>query len=458
MSRYIGSSLSVGLLCLIPRIGQAQNTALVIRPGTDLTVTGNALVLRNLDLYCNGSLYGNNGIVWLTGSNNSSYNGTGIAAIRSLSLNTGASSVLSLNSSGLEVSGSLNFQQGLIDLHGFQLQIKGSGSLQGETESTRITGVSGGSVIASASSLNAPNQVNIGNLGAMVTSTANLGAVSIMRVHNPVTNTGHPTMHGIDRAYLIQPAHDAALNATLRFYYLNAELDGNDPTTLSLWRSNDGVHWAQVGFDTRNTTQKYVEKQGQATLSWWTVSSAANPLPLVQTAFKVTCDGQIALVQWETGEESNLDYFEVQRSPDGSEWMPLTRVAATNIPTGSSYAYKDNQPAGSSFYRIAIADREGALGFSPAFSGGCSDVALPLMLYPNPAETRTIAQVSVRQAVSGTLEIMDINGQRVYQAKWNLQPGVNQLSLPVYGLAGGNYVVRLMLPGALPQQVQLLKK
>ena len=458
MSRYIGSSLSIGLLCLFSRSGQAQNIALVIRPGTDLTVTGNAMVLRNLDLYCNGSIYGNNGKVWLTGSNNSSYNGTGIAAFRSLTLNTGAGSVLSLNNSGLIVTGTLSFQQGLIDLHGFQLQLKGSGTLQGENESTRITGVSGGSVIASASSVIAPNQVNIGNLGAMITSTANLGAVSVLRVHKPVTNTGHPTMHGIDLAYLIQPANDAALNATLRFYYLNAELDGNDPTTLSLWRSNDGVHWSQVGFDTRNATQKYVEKQGQATLSWWTLSSAANPLPLVQTSFKVTCEGQVALLQWETGQEDNLDYFEIQRSSDGAEWMPLNRVAATNIPTGSSYAYKDNQPASSAFYRIAISDRQGAVGFSPAFSGGCSDVALPLMLYPNPAESHTVAQVSVRQAVSGTLVIMDINGQRVYQAKWNLQPGVNQLSLPVYGLAGGNYIVRLLLPGALPQQVQLLKK
>lgn len=457
MSRYIGSSLSMGLICFVPRISQAQNSALVIRAGTAVSVAGNALVLSNLDLYCNGALYAKQGAVWLTGSNNTSYNGTGITVIQNLELNSGPGSVLSLNN-GLEITGFLTFQQGLIDLHSHQLQLKGGATLQNESETSRITGVNGGSVTAFASAVNAPNQLNIGNLGAMLTSSANLGTVSIMRVHLPVTNSGNPAMHGIERAYLIQPTNDLALNATLRFYYLDAELDGNNSSTLSLWRSNDGVNWAQVGFDSRNSTQKYVEKQGISKLSWWTLSSAANPLPLAQTTFKVTCDGPVALVQWQTGEESNLDYFLVQRSSNGEEWSTLNTVAATNNPVGSSYVFKDNQPAGTSYYRVGIADLGGTIGYSPAFSGGCSDIALPLMIYPNPAASLAVAQVSVRQAVTGTLVVMDINGQRVYQTPWNLQPGINQLDIPVYGLAAGNYIVRLFLPGTAAQQIQLLKK
>jgi hypothetical protein len=457
MSRYICSSLSMGLLCLVPRMSQAQNAAMVIGPGTAVSVAGNALVLNNLDLYCDGALYARNGTVWLTGGNNTSYNGSGITLIESLELNTGAGSVLSLNN-WLEINGSLNFRQGLIDLNHQQIQLKGGATLQNESETSRITGVNGGSVVAAASGVHAPDQLNIGNLGAMLTSSANLGTVSIMRVHMPVTNTGDPAMHGIERAYLIQPTNDAGLNATLRFYYFDAELDGNDSSTLSLWRSNDGVNWTHVGFDSRNSVQKYVEKQGIAQLSWWTLSSASNPLPLVQTAFKVICDGPVAVVQWQTGEESNLDYFLVQRSSNGSEWTTLNRVTATNNPAGSSYVYKDNQPAGTSYYRVGIADQDGTIGFSPPFSGGCSDIALPLMIYPNPAEGQAVTQVSVRQAVSGTLVIMDMNGQRVYQVGWDLQPGINQRVIPVYGLAAGNYIVRLFLPGAAAQQVQLLKK
>jgi len=457
MSRYISSCLPIGLLCLVPRIGQAQNTELVIQPGTTMGVAGNALVLNNLDLHCNGSFAANEGTVWLTGSNNTSYNGTGIGVIRKLELNTGPGAVLSLNN-GLEITGSLTFTQGLIDLNGQQIQLKGSATLQGESETSRITGVTGGSVAGFGAAVNAPNQLNIGNLGAMLTSGADLGAVSILRVHIPASFPGSPPPQGIQRCYLIEPTFDAGLNATLRFYYLDAELNGNDTSTLVLWRSPDGVKWTQVGFTSRNSAEKYVEKQDLSSLSFWTLANATDPVVATQTAFKVSCEGPVAIVQWETGEESNLDYFLVQRSSDGAVWTTLSNVAATNNPTGSSYVYKDSQPAGSSYYRLAIADQTGAIGYSAAFSGGCSDVPVPLMLYPNPAESRAIAQVSVRQATMGTVVITDINGQRVYQAAWSLQAGLNQLTIPVVGLAAGNYIVRLILPGATTQLAQLLKK
>jgi hypothetical protein len=457
MSRYIGSSLSIGLLCLAPRIAQAQNTELVIQPGTTMGVAGNALVLNNLDLYCNGSLAANTGTVWFTGGNNTSYNGTGIVVIRKLQLNTGPGTTLSLNNS-LEITGSLNFTQGLIDLNGQQIQLKGSGTLQGENETNRITGVTGGSIVASASGVDAPDQLNIGNLGAMLTSSANLGRVSILRVHIPASFPGSPPPQGIQRTYLIQPTNDAGLNATLRFYYLDAELNSNDTGTLVLWRSPDGVNWTQVGFDSRNSAQKYVEKRGLSTLSYWTLADASDPLVATQATFKVSCEGPVAIVQWATGEETNLDYFLIQRSSDGAEWRTLNKVAATNNPTGSSYVFKDNQPAGNAYYRLAIADQAGTVAYSPAFSGGCADIPVPLMIYPNPAESQAIAQVSVRQAALGMVVITDMSGQRVYQTGWSLQAGINQLTIPVVGLAAGNYIVRLILPGAPAQQAQLMKK
>jgi len=457
MSRSISSSLSIGLLCLAPRVGQAQNTELVIQPGTTMGVAANALVLNNLDLYCNGSLAANAGTVWLTGGNNTSYNGTGFGVIRKLELNTGPGAVLSLNNS-FEITGSLNFTQGLIDLNGHQIQLKGSATLQGESETSRITGVTGGSVAANASGVDAPDQLNIGNLGAMMTSSADLGDVSILRIHVPASFPGTPPPQGIQRSYLIQPTHDAGLNATLRFYYLDAELNGNDAGTLVLWRSPDGVNWTQVGFDSRNSAQKYVEKQDLSTLSFWTLASATDPLPATQTTFKVSCEGTVAVVQWETAEEGNLDYFLVQRSSNGAEWTTLNKVAATNNPTGSSYVFKDNQPAGNSYYRLAVADQAGTLGYTPVFSGACADVPIPLMIYPNPAESRAIAQVSVRQATMGVVVVTDMSGQRVYQEAWSLQSGINQLTIPVVGLAAGNYIVRLILPGAPAHQAQLLKK
>ncbi len=152
-----------------------------------------------------------------------------------------------------------------------------------------------------------------------------------------------------------------------------------------------------------------------------------------------------------------MGYFLVQRSADGVNWTPLAKVPATDNATGSAYAYQDNQPSGGSFYRLQIVDMSGASTYSPVFRGGCSDITLPLMVYPNPAEGQTVAQISVRQAVSANVLIVDMNGQQVYHSGWSLQPGINQLVLPVYGLAAGNYIVKVLLPNS-SQQTQLIKK
>jgi hypothetical protein len=434
----------------------AQTTTLFIQPGTTMNVSSN-LVLNNANLFSDGAFNATNGIVWLTGVNSTSFGGSAVPVIGSLQLNTGPSTSLTLYTD-LQVSGVLNFQSGLIQLNGYQLQLTGSAILQGESETSRISGTTGGSVTASAMGVNDPDQLNIGDLGAMLTSSANLGTVTIARSHMPASNPGDSKEQGIQRTFLIQPENDASLNANLRFYYFDAELNGNDPGTLGLWKSTDGVNWSLIGADVINTTDKYVEKDGLADLSYWTLSGAGNPLPLTLETFTVTCAGSYASVQWQTGEESNLDYFGVERSPDGSSWTTIGKVPATNDPTGSVYVYKDLQPPGTAFYRLQIVDRAGNMSYSPVFRGGCSEIAMPFILYPNPAEGQTVAQLSVRQTVMATVLILDINGQQVYKAPWDLQPGMNQLILPLYGLASGNYIVKVLMPNAASQQTQLLKK
>jgi hypothetical protein len=456
LSRYMVLSLAVGYLAIFRSPCYAQNNELIILSGTTVNVSGD-IVLNNVDFFCNGVFNASNGTVWLTGVSNTSFSGLDVPVIGSLQLNTGPTTSLVLQTS-LRVSGVLNFQNGLIQLNGQQLQLTGSAILQGESETSRITGITGGSVYASASAVNAPNQLNIGNLGAMLTSSADLGNVTITRSHVPAVNPFNSKLQGIQRTFLIQPENDVALNANLRFYYFDAELNGNDSNTLSLWKSADGVNWSIIGADARDVINKYVEKDGLANLSYWTLSDASNPLPLTLEKFAVTCSGSYALVQWQTGEESNLDYFLVQRSADGMNWTALGKVAATNDPTGAAYVYQDLQPPGTAYYRLEIVDRGGDISYSPVFQGGCSDIAMPLMVYPNPANGQAIAQLSVRQVVTARVLILDINGQQVYNALWNLQPGMNQLILPLYGLASGNYIVKVFFPNAGSQQTQLLKK
>jgi hypothetical protein len=436
----------------------AQNNALVIRAGTTFNVRGNSLVLNNLDLYCDGSFNAPAASVWLTGNHNTSFYGSSTPLIGMLELNTSPANTLSLNSN-LQVSGALVFRHGLLDLNGRQLQLTGPAVLQGERETSRLIGPNGGNVTASAVGVSHPDSLNIGQLGAVLTSPADLGNVNITRWQMPVTNLLSTSLHGVQRTFLIQPANDLDLDAVLRLYYFDAELNGDDASTLVLWKSADGVTWTQVGAETRDTAAGFVEKSGITDLSYWTLSDAADPLPLVLLSFTATCEGAEALIHWQTGAEGTLDHFLVQRSPDGTAaWTTLGQVSANHDPSGAAYSFSDPHPLSSALYRLQLVDRSGATGYSPVFNGGCSDLALPFMVYPNPAERQAVAQVSVRSAVTAAIQIVNMTGRTVYHEVWDLEPGIDRVVLPLTGLAAGSYLVRLSFPDATTQEVQLIKK
>jgi len=434
----------------------AQNTQLVVKSGGALTVANNYLVLNNTDLHCDGSLNGSAATVWVTGPHNNSFGGAGVPVFGTLVISTSATSLLTLNTD-VKASTHVDFPVGLIDLNGHQLTLLGNAFLQGEKETGRVTGPLGGLVTASISGLNHPFQFNLANLGAMITTGAYVDKLTISRTHVQATTPDNPLMKGIQRTYLIQPLHNTGLNATLRFYYLNAELAGENVHTLSLWKSTDGVHWTLQGVDTRNTAGKYVEKSGINSLSYWTLSDLASTSSMAVSSVQITCDNGQALVQWQTSSEIELDHFEVFASPDGDEWHEAGRVPAVNNVTGSSYSYRNLHPQSGNLYRLKIVEQSGATSYSPVFMGNCGDITLPFSVYPNPAGSQSVAQLSVRQGASAVIQVTDITGRPVYRASWNLQPGINHYLLPLGGLAAGSYIVQLLLPDKV-LKTQLIKK
>ena len=76
--------------------------------------------------------------------------------------------------------------QGCLNLNGFNADLGTTGRLDAENENSRITGTNGGEVFFSTE-LNAPAGANPGNLGAIITSTQNLGNVLIKRGHRSQT-------------------------------------------------------------------------------------------------------------------------------------------------------------------------------------------------------------------------------------------------------------------------------
>ncbi len=430
---------------------------LYVQNGAQVSSNNNAVIcLQNEDFINNGSisLQGNSDKIIFTGNSNNYVDGDSVSIFNELDIAKSNASLLLKQD--MQITGSIQFDSGLIDLNGKNILLQQPTTLLvNENENSRITGLSGGSVSISNNSVNAPSQYNIGNLGAMISSAQNLGQLSVSRSHIPATVGANSS---IQRTFYIAPSNNNSLAATLRFYYFDAELNGKDKTTLALWKSTDGNTWQLVGADNNDVASNYVEKTGINDLSYWTLSDAGNALPLTLLSFSATCKNDYALLQWATGTEQGIQNFIIEKSIDGTHWYDAGSESAKDLASGSAYEWRDSSESGHAYYRLKIGAITGAFSYSPVFAGGCDDVSMPFAVYPNPADNAATVRLSVRQSIRAQLSLLSITGQLLEQHEWYLQTGVNTYNLTgISKLASGTYVIQLHLKKS-SFQLKLIKR
>jgi len=260
------------LVILLPLGAWAQG--LHAGPGIHLVITGApTIVLHDAALVNDGELAPGNSTVVFTGSGSAPHSvigGNSPVSFYHLTLNN-ASGALLLNND-ISVSGRLNMNSGNLELNNHTLDLGATGSIQEERNDARITGNSGGTIKATAI-LNAPQALNPGNIGVEITSAANLGFTTITRGHVQQYNATAET--GIHRYFDILPSANANLQASLRFYYFDDELAGNDKEALSIFHIKNGQqNWSLAGKDNTNPTAGWVVKTGLSQLDRYTLAMA----------------------------------------------------------------------------------------------------------------------------------------------------------------------------------------
>lgn len=258
---------------------------------TQLVSAGNIqMVLTDLSFINNGGFIPATGSVMFNGVANNIISGSSVTAFHHLLLNKTTGNLLLQRN--IDVNGNIVFTSGLLDLNSFNIILSPSSLLNNENENARITGLNGGYLQITAS-LDAPILSNPGNLGAMITSTKNLGSTLIRRGHEMQTGSGLNS-GSIHRYYDIIPSDNNVPNAGLKFNYFNAELNGKNEKDLWLWRSDDLTTWfASPATDQRDSILNFVSGKGINSFSRWTLSSASFP----QGSFGA-CEGTSVLKIW----------------------------------------------------------------------------------------------------------------------------------------------------------------
>jgi hypothetical protein len=427
------SFCSISLCCL----SQAN---MHITTGTSIKLTSGVVVnLNNTNLIIDGTLQqaAGDGTFMFTGDTATSISGSSLPVFDKLVIATGTGNMLSLQHD-INVISQVGFTSGLVNLNGNNLNLGSTGLLMGESESSRIVGSAGGKVIVSAT-LNAPTATNPGNLGAIITTTQNLGTTTISRGHQSQNIGG--TGASILRYFDITPTNDLNLNASLRQQYYDAELNGFDPNSLQVWSSPDNVTWTNLGYTDRDTSLHYVDLTGINSFSRWTLSSpSGTPLPLIYIFLNVSCTSGQVKIEWETAQESNTKIFDIERIGNGGGWQVIGSVqAAGNSEIEKSYSFEDNNPLkGTNFYRIAEYDLDNKVNFSQVINSPCGTNDT-FKAWPNPV-TNTV-WLSIYSDINSNVDakLYDAQGRLVLYKEVLLMQGNNEFNLNLADLAQGNY-------------------
>jgi hypothetical protein len=365
-------------------------------------------------------------------------------------------------SSGMVANGVVSVLDGDLDLNGNNL-VLGPSAMLVETTGNTVKGTSG--MIATVRDLNAPSGVNAAGLGAMITSAANLGSTVVERTHAAGTGLGN---EGIFRMYNIAPANNSGLNATLRLYYDESELNSIPENRLTMFKSPTGANntWNGVG-GTVNTSDNYVELTGINDFSYWTLGDSDNPLPVELVAFNAVADNGNVILNWTTASEINNQGWDIERrstETNSSEWSKIGFVNGSGNSSASvSYSFVDgNLSFGLHNYRLKQIDFDGTVSYSNTVEVdlGIGPVEFALnQNYPNPFNPSTVISFDLPQSEFVNLSVYNILGEKVATLiNSQMEQGRYHQEFDASHLTSGVYIYRLTAGNVVFTRKMMLTK
>src|SRR4030095_140780 len=156
------------------------------------------------------------------------------------------------------------------------------------------------------------------------------------------------------------------------------------------------------------------------------------------------------LVKWTTEQELGIDYYELQRSTNGTDFTVIDRQVAANTNGTNNYSYSDNSfLPGVNYYRLKIVERNTMIKYSIIIRTETQPGTDLLRIVPNPVagDEFSLLYSSAGQGIA-TISINDVAGRRVHSLKEEVSSGQNIIYIKgIQGLPPGIYFVSINKDG-----------
>ncbi len=172
-----------------------------------------------------------------------------------------------------------------------------------------------------------------------------------------------------------------------------------------------------------------------------------NALPLTLSEFKVGYNDNKPLLAWKTINESNVSYFSIERSTDGTYFTQVGKVnAVINNTLSSSYSFIDSTASNENhsiiYYRLQIVDKDRKFVYSTIITAHLSMLYNDIKVNPNPVSGTAIIQYHFDATAKGrhSIALLDNSGKLIHLYSVNIN-GI--LYLNMSNKSSGLYYVAL---------------
>jgi hypothetical protein len=155
----------------------------------------------------------------------------------------------------------------------------------------------------------------------------------------------------------------ASPNATLTMQWNSGDQNGSFTPSDCYISHYSGSSWdVPAGSAAAGSGPFTLSRSGITSFSPFAIGSGIAPLPVKLISFTAALNNKVVEINWSTASEINNNYFTIERSDDGKNFLPLTTVrGAGNSQAMLNYNAMDAQPLpGTSYYRLKQTDFNGA--------------------------------------------------------------------------------------------------
>ncbi|MDQ2862690.1 MAG: T9SS type A sorting domain-containing protein [Bacteroidota bacterium] len=219
--------------------------------------------------------------------------------------------------------------------------------------------------------------------------------------------------------------------------------------TAQSWNTSSAAWSSVTGTDNPSSNEVTVAAVAGSDLNtWWTLVDEDYALPLTLLSFSAEKQNENALLKWAVAQQINVSYYEVQRSINAVDFLPIGNVKAiNNANSNNNYSFNDalnNINSNTIYYRLRMVDRDGKFVYSPVkFISLIANESNLIQLFPNPATNYFIIKFGSVVQGNYILAISDAAGKKVMAKQMAIAPNSTFYFHRGADMAAGTYFISL---------------